>query len=182
MIATARLDLVPFSAEFLRVSVAGDRDQAAALLGVILPADWPTYPDTFQLRWRQLEGDPSLQPWLLRGMVLRSTRELVGHIGFHTGPNPDYLQGFAPGGIELGYTVLEPFRRQGFALEAIEALMDWAATGHGLTRFVVSIRPDNQPSLALAAKLGFQRIGEHLDEVDGLEHVFRLDLPDAGRN
>jgi ribosomal-protein-alanine N-acetyltransferase len=177
MIATARLDLVPFSVGFLRASAAGDRDQASARLGVILPAEWPTYPDTFQLRRLQLEADPSLQPWLLRGMILRSTRELVGHLGFHTGPNPDYLRGFAPGGIELGYTVEEPFRRQGFATEAVAALIRWARNEHGLTRFVVSIRPDNVPSLKMASKFGFQRVGEHLDEVDGLEHVFCLDLP-----
>ena len=57
-------------------------------------------------------------------MILRETHELIGHIGFHTGPNPDYLQDMAPGGIEFGYTVLEPFRRQGFAREAAEALMN----------------------------------------------------------
>jgi len=179
MIATARLDLVPFSTGFLRASVAGDRDQAAAELGAILPTDWPTYPDTFQLRQLQLEADPSLQPWLLRGIVLRATRQLVGHIGFHTGPNPEYLREIAPGGIELGYTVLEPFRRHGFATEAAIGLMHWARAQHGIHRFVVSIRPDNLPSLAMATKLGFTRSGEHLDEVDGLEHVFRLELPPA---
>lgn len=179
-IATTRLDLLPFSTDFLRASLAGDLDHAAALLDARLPADWPTYPETFQLRRLQLEGDPSLQPWLLRGIVLRATRQLVGHIGFHTGPNPDYLREFAPGGIELGYTVLEPFRRQGFATEAAIGLMHWARDQHAIHRFVVSIRPDNLPSLAMAVKLGFRRIGEHLDEVDGLEHVFLLDLPSGG--
>ena len=134
------------------------------------------------MRLEQFASDPALQPWLLRGMILRETRELIGHIGFHTGPNPAYLAGLAPGGIELGFTVLEPFRRQGFAREAAEALMNWARDQHGITRFVVSIRPDNGPSLALARRLGFQRIGEHLDEVDGLEHIFRLELPAAERS
>lgn len=39
-----------------------------------------------------------------------------------------------------------------------------------------------EPSLALARRLGFQRIGEHLDEVDGLEHNFQLELPAAERS
>lgn len=178
-IATPRLDLAPFSTAFLRASLAGDLDHAAALLDARLPADWPTYPETFQLRRLQLEADPSLQPWLLRGMVVRATRQLVGHIGFHTGPDPEYLRDIAPGGIEVGYTVLAPFRRQGFATEAAIGLMHWARDQQGIQCFVVSIRPDNLPSLAMAAKLGFTRIGEHLDEVDGLEHVFQLDLPPA---
>ena len=182
MISTPRLDLTPFTPDFLRASLDGDLEQATRLLNASLPDPWPPYRDTFQLRLEQLASDPALQPWLLRGMILRETRELIGHIGFHTGPNPDYLQDMAPGGIEFGYPVLEPFRRQGFAREAAEALMNWAHNQHGITRFVISIRPDNGPSLPLARRLGFQRIGEHLDEVDGLEHIFRLELPAAERS
>lgn len=174
-IETRRLDLVPFTAEFLRASLEGNLADAAALLRVPLPDPWPDFPDTYRLRLDQLEADPSLQPWLLRGMVLRSTNQLIGHIGFHTGPNPDYLSKFAPGGIELGYTVFDRFRRQGHATEAAVGLMNWAQTAHGITRFVVSISPENLPSVATAEKLGFRRIGEHIDEVDGLEHVFLRD-------
>jgi RimJ/RimL family protein N-acetyltransferase len=54
-------------------------------------------------------------------------------------------------------------------------MMRWALGGHGITRFRVSIAPDNAPSLALAAKLGFQRTGEQMDPEDGLEYVFELD-------
>ena len=177
VIHSRRLDLVPFTPAFLRASLVGDLIQAARLLDVPLLEDWPTYRDVFELRLAQLEADPSLGPWLLRGMIRREDRCLIGHIGFHTGPDPDHLRKLAPGGIEFGFTVLASHRRQGFAREASQALMRWAQSNHGITRFVVSIRPANLPSLALAAKLGFQRIGEHVDEVDGLEHIFRLDLP-----
>lgn len=181
---TARLALVPFTPEFLRASLAGERARAEALLGVQLPDPWPACPVIFQLRLGQLEADPGLQPWLLRGMILQATRELVGCIGFHSGPDPEHLRPLAPGGVELGYTVLEPFRRRGLATEAAMGLMRWAHESHGLRRFVVSIRPDNEPSLAMAGKLGFVRIGEQLDEVDGLEHMLQLDwtqAPGGGR-
>jgi RimJ/RimL family protein N-acetyltransferase len=110
-------------------------------------------------------------------MVLRETRQLVGSIGCHTGPGPEYLRESAPGGVEFGFTVFEPFRRRGFAREASLALMDWACTEHGVKSFVVSISPDNAPSLGLARSLGFLQIGEQMDEIDGLEWVFRLDRP-----
>jgi RimJ/RimL family protein N-acetyltransferase len=71
---------------------------------------------------------------------------MVGQIGFHTAPGADYLQPFSPGGIEFGFTVFPRFRRQGFAREASLALMRWAAQIHGMTKFVVSIRPDNSAS------------------------------------
>ena len=51
------------------------------------------------------------------------------------------------------------------------ALMRWAHEDHGVTRFVLSIRPDNTASQNLAASLGFARIGSQRDEVDGLEDI-----------
>ena len=51
---------------------------------------------------------------------------------------------------------------------------DGLRAAHGATAFLLSISPDNAASLAIAAKLGFTRIGEQMDEVDGLEWVFRL--------
>ena len=52
--------------------------------------------------------------------------------------------------------------------------MDWAA-GEGIHRFVFSIGPWNEPSLAIARKLGFVQTGEQWDDEDGLEHVYELD-------
>ena len=66
--------------------------------------------------------------------------------------------------------------RCGYAEEAVGGLMRWAGETHGVGRFVATIAPDNQPSMGLAAKLGFKRIGEHVDPVDGIEYVYLLDL------
>jgi [ribosomal protein S5]-alanine N-acetyltransferase len=37
---------------------------------------------------------------------------------------------------------------------------------------VLSISPDNTPSLRLAAALGFKKIGSHVDEDDGVEDIY----------
>jgi [ribosomal protein S5]-alanine N-acetyltransferase len=171
-IYTERLDLVTFTAKFLRASLGGELAAAEQLLGAGMPAGWPDYPRIHRLRLSQLEADPMLTRWLMRGMVLRSERRLIGHIGFHAAPGAEYLRALAPGGIEFGFEVFAPWRRQGFASEAAEALMRWARTGHGVTRFLVSISPRNAPSLGLAAKFGFRRIGSQLDEEDGPEDIF----------
>ena len=104
-------------------------------------------------------------------MVLRERGVMVGHIGFHTAPGAEYLRPYAPGGVEFGFTVFPAFRRQGYAREASRALMSWANQDYGVTRFVLTVGPDNVASQALAAQLGFVRIGSHIDEVDGLEDI-----------
>jgi RimJ/RimL family protein N-acetyltransferase len=92
---------------------------------------------------------------------------MVGHIGFHGPPQ-------TIGRAELGYSVVPDHRRRGYAIESARAMMDWAALEHETRSFFVSIAPDNAPSLALATKLGFARVGEQIDEEDGLEYVFEL--------
>ena len=68
-----------------------------------------------------------------------------------------------------------PWRRQGYATEAAKAAMRWAIEHHGVRRFVASVRPDNLPSQRVVAKLGFRKVGQQDDEVDGVEDVFELD-------
>ena len=170
-IHSERLDLVPLTPAFLRAMLEHDLAGAERILGVPLPDGLLDSTDVMSLRLRQLEVEPRLQPWLLRAMVLRERRAMVGHIGFHTAPGEEYLRPYAPGGVEFGFTVYPPFLRQGYAREASKALMRWAHQVHSVTRFVLTIRPDNIASQALAAEIGFKRIGSHIDEVDGLEDI-----------
>ncbi|HXH22862.1 MAG TPA: GNAT family N-acetyltransferase [Dehalococcoidia bacterium] len=170
-IETARLRLVWMSPSFMRASLAGRRQEAEALIGAALPPAWPddAARSVMEIRLDQISRSPATAEWLLRAMVLAATSSVVGYINFHGPP----LEGRA----ELGYTVFEPYRRQGFATEAIEGMMDWAARQHGVERFVVSISPSNEPSLALARRLGFRRIGSQFDEAEGEEWVFELVRP-----
>ena len=84
------------------------------------------------------------------------------------------------GRAELGYTVYQPWRRQGFATEAITALLAFAAR-RGSPSVFISISPGNAPSLALAQRLGFHQVGVQEDEVDGTELVFELPVSAAAR-
>jgi len=100
---------------------------------------------------------------------------MVGHIGFHTLPGADYLNDWMPGAIEFGFAVSAPHRRRGYAEEAARALMRWADETHGIRKFVLTVAPTNLPSQSLAAKLGFVRIGSHVDDVDGPEDILGLE-------
>lgn len=104
---------------------------------------------------------------------------MIGHIGFHDRPDADYLRDLAPGSVEFGYSVFAPFRRQGYAAEACAALMEWARQEHHVARFVVSISPENTPSLRIADHFGFRKIGSHVDEEDGPEDILLREIEDA---
>ena len=60
---------------------------------------------------------------------------------------------------ELGYFIVSSCQRQGFAGEAIRAVLACAFEQNQFERIFVRILPDNVESLGLAIKLGFQREG-----------------------
>jgi [ribosomal protein S5]-alanine N-acetyltransferase len=157
------------SPEFMRASVDADRALASRLIDAVLPQGWPgRTARTMRYRLDQLAADPAELPWLLRAMVLRKpVRRVIGHIGFHAPPS-------ARRSVEVGYTVEEAFRRQGYASEAILALFDWAEREHGIHHFVASVGPWNGASLAVVRKLGFVQTGSQWDDEDGEELVFEL--------
>ena len=54
--------------------------------------------------------------------------------------------------------------------------MDWASREHAVTHFVVSISPTNEPSLHIAQKFGFRKVGSFTDPEDGVEDVFLREI------
>lgn len=173
-ISTERLELVSMTVPFMEALVARDLAAAEREIEAHVPAWLPDQLDDF-LRYRlaQLAVDPSIREWLGRAMVLTDNagrRRIVGTIGFHGPPDKDRR-------VEIGYSVDPVYRRQGFAREAVRAMFDWAATTHGIRRFIASISPTNEPSLRLAAGFGFSQIGTQIDDIDGLELVFETSWP-----
>ena len=127
----------------------------------------------FQLRRRELAAEPELLGWFVWAVVVDG--EMVGHAGFH-GPPGRNAQNDAEA-VEIGYTIYPQYRRRGYATEAAKALISWARDEHGVRRFLFSIAPDNEPSLAIARRLGFTEVGRHWDEEDGEELEFELRVP-----
>lgn len=164
-----RLPLLPRA-----VLLAGAAPQRAhAFVDYRLHPDWFSHTALMALRAADLEADPDYAPWGLRAMV--HDGRMIGHLGFHTRPGPDYLAPWAPAGVEIGYTVYAPYRQHGLGREAVACLLSWAAREHGVHQFVASVSPDNRASLALVHSLGFVPVGEHHDPVDGDEIIHVLD-------
>jgi len=85
---------------------------------------------------------------------------------------------------DMGWGIRTDSEGQGYALEMCTALLDFAfaqvPTGLGLHRVQANVRPENDRSLKLAARLGFRREGLALKmlhiEGDWRDHVMHAKL------
>lgn len=143
--------------------IARDRAAVGGLAGYRIPADFPNAGALKLIRYRreQIANDESWVPWSLRAIVLRDSAVMLGYVNFH-GP-PGVNDTATPNAVELGWTVFPQHRKKGYATETARALMNWAATEYGISRFISSTTPNNTPSLRVHDKLGFARTGQIVD-------------------
>lgn len=164
-----RIRFVELNAKALRALADGDLAAADAEAGVALNPHFigERARSIFGYRADQLAREPSAAPWITRAAVSVPDGTVVGDAGFH-GP-PD-----AEGMVEVGYTVVPRFRRQGYARAMLTALLLRAAAEPGVTTVRARIGSDNQASLATLAGFGFTRVGEQGNERDGRTLVFEV--------
>jgi [ribosomal protein S5]-alanine N-acetyltransferase len=157
---------------FIEAVLDDRREEAAALLGAELPDEFPRKGERafLQLRLRQMREDDRFETWCPSVVVLGG--QMIGHAGYHGPPGVNSTQ--AADAVEFGYAIYPEWRGRGFATEAAVMLMDRAEELAGIRHFVLAVSPENDPSIAIVRKLGFVRTGEHIDEEDGLEHIFEL--------
>jgi [ribosomal protein S5]-alanine N-acetyltransferase len=169
VVVSDRLFLPLLTANRLGRMLNGDMASVAAEIGARLPSWWMTERDwLLRTRLWQIQRDPTSEPWLLRPIAVRTDDpEAIGLINFH-GPPDD--RGFA----EVGYEIRPEFRGQGFAIEAVRALFDWAAD-RDVRCFRAGIAPGNERSINLVTKLGMRRVGAQWDEDDGLELLYTVE-------
>lgn len=166
-----RVELVPLSGPVFAALADGDLAAANAVSPVPLPPSFadPGWAPVWRMRADQVAADPAHASWVT-GVVWDPDRRLaVARAGFH-GP-PD-----AGGMVEIGYATAPVHRRRGYARAALAALLDRARREPDVRVVRVSIAPDNEASQGVALPFGFREVGEQVDEEDGLELVYELDL------
>jgi len=167
---TERLRLEPLRPETIEALLGRDPAAVEQAQGRALPDAFFDPADDFflKIQLKRMTSRPSGRGWCARVIVRLQDGAVVGHCGFH-GPPEDV------GRAEIGYTVLPPFRRQGYAVEAAGGLIEWARS-QGQAVVFASVSPDNVASLAVVGSLGFRQTGVQTDEIDGDEGVFELTL------
>jgi RimJ/RimL family protein N-acetyltransferase len=165
---TPRLRLVAATPALLRAEGDG-RALLGSLLNARVPAGWPPelYDDDARL-WtlNAVESRPETAGWWMYYVVLDGgDPELAGVCGYKGPPGTD-------GTVEVGYGILPPHRRRGYAVEATAALIGRAFADPSVTRVIAETLPDLVPSIGVMEKLGFTLEG------DGSEPgVIRFTLP-----
>jgi len=86
-------------------------------------------------------------------MVRREDGRVMGTIMFHQDKSG------GTDSFDVGYVTAPAYRRQGYTLEALSALMT-CARREGVKRLTATTFPENAPSQRLLEKLGFEKIGE----------------------
>lgn len=116
------------------------------------------------------EGSPDPKP----SAVILSGAEVVGWVDYD--PEPDWLP---PGHVNVGYNVFASHRGRGHASRAVQLLMHHLALDGSHGSAVLLIRKDNQASLALAHRLGFELTGPRDDSLHFVRPVPDLHYTDG---
>ena len=121
------------------------------------------------LRWRvpQVKSDPSVNKWFIRWMVEKETREIVGSTSFHGPPDEK-------GMMEIGLGVHNDFQRRGYATEALIGMWSWVVDQPGVELLRYTVDPNNEASVAVIEKFGFERVGQQIDPEDGPEDIYEM--------
>lgn len=170
-IATSRLDVVTATPALLNAELES-HSEFAALLGAIVPDDWPPgeydRPAIEHFRSRLTE-DPADADWYVWYALLRSggpeATTVVGAGGFFGPPN-------AQGVVEIGYSIVSAFNGRGYATELVQALVKHAFQSGRVTRVVAHTTMDNIGSVRVLEKAGFGFVGPG-NEVGTVEYALR---------
>jgi len=172
IVATTRLELVSAGEVILRAELEGSAKLASAL-GAVVPSSWPPeHYDRGAVEWALRERDrhPEAEGWGTWYVVLSAEqgagRTVIGIAGYKGQPD-------AEGTVEVGYSILPEYQRQGYATEAVGGLVARAFALPQVRRLIAETYPELTPSIGVLEKLGFAPA----EEAGSEPGVVRYELP-----
>jgi RimJ/RimL family protein N-acetyltransferase len=119
--------------------------------------------DEVSPQWlERLRSAPGADPWVFGFAVIHHEDQcVIGAASFKGPPDRD-------GVVEIAYGIVPAYQGQGYATEAATALVAFAMERVDVCTIRAHTMPDNNPSMRVLAKSGFQLVGDVIDAEDGL--------------
>lgn len=131
--------------------------QLASLLNAEFDYGWPP-PDnneeTIEWFFNRIFDNPDERGWLIWYFIHTENgkRVVIGNGGFTGPPNESRM-------VECGFSILEPAQNQGFATEALGALVKWAFSNVLLRKITARTHSGNRSSRNVLEKNQFKPAG-----------------------
>jgi ribosomal-protein-alanine N-acetyltransferase len=108
--------------------------------------------DHVQYYLHEIEINPSLIGWGVWFVFLKENDQFIGDIGFKGKPQD--------GVVEIGYGIQKEAQNNGYATEAVEALVNWAFNTNKVIKITAECSRNNKQSIRVLEKLAMMRTGE----------------------
>ena len=164
LIRTSRLTLLPGTIESLRADLIG-RSALQDVLGIRVAEPWPPElydPAAIAFTIQRLQQFPEERNWWFHYFVLHTEQPpvAVGVGGFKGLPSLD-------GYVEIGYSIVSTYRRQGFATEAAQGMVQHALKDREVKCVVAHTMRGETASREVLTRSGFDYCG--LSERPGVD-------------
>ncbi|MGI9171488.1 MAG: GNAT family N-acetyltransferase [Candidatus Nanopelagicus sp.] len=120
-------------------------------------------------RIAQVIDNPNSAKYLLRVAVLKESQIIIASAGFHSLPDEN-------GVIEIGFGVDPTYQNLGFGQEILHGMWGWVVNDPNVKTLRYSVSPKNLPSVHIVKKIGFNLIGQQIDDEDGPEDIYELSV------
>ncbi|OAS87643.1 MULTISPECIES: GNAT family N-acetyltransferase [Metabacillus] len=100
----------------------------------------------------EIEINPSLIGWGVWFVFLKENDQFIGDIGFKGKPQN--------GVVEIGYGIQKEAQNNGYATEAVEALVNWAFNTNKVLKITAECLRNNNQSIRVLEKLAMMRTDE----------------------
>ncbi|MFI5349233.1 MAG: GNAT family N-acetyltransferase [Elusimicrobiota bacterium] len=152
-VETERLELIPATLELADADLHNRLEFCHQLNARVLDGWPPPFNDENSKKYTvdYLRRNPDAVGWACWYYVAkRRKRVVVGMGGFKGAP--------AGGSVEIGYSVVPEFRKNGYATEAVTALIDWAFGHPEVDRVYAETLPELAASIRVLEKVGFAKV------------------------
>ena len=159
MILTPNLRIVPCD-DTLFDAIRMGNNTLARVMGVNVPKKWTDFRDTFTPSYQRWKSHPPLREWWVYLTIHIPDNILIGSCGYKGEPD-------STGSVEIGYEIIESYRKKGLGMETALGLVQHACSKSGVHKVIAHTLPEENASGQILQKIGFIQTEDIRDPDEG---------------